>query len=52
MTDVTDKEEEGHTYQRFEVGGGTEWELQEKIFKADMSHKCPTYIHKTPPCQG
>ena len=51
MTDVADKDEKGHTYHRFEAGD-TEWELQEKIFKADTSHKCPTYIHKTPPCQG
>ncbi|MCP4933603.1 MAG: NAD(P)-binding protein [bacterium] len=51
MSDVADIEAEGHTYHRFEEGD-TEWELQDKIFKADMSHKCPTYIHKTPPCQG
>ncbi len=51
MTDVAEKGEKGHTYHRFQKGD-TEWELQEKIFKADHSHKCPTYIHKTPPCQG
>ena len=22
------------------------------IFKEDTSHKCPTYVHRTPPCQG
>ena len=27
-------------------------DLQEKIFKADYSYKCPTYVHRTPPCQG
>ena len=33
--------------------GNTEWEdWSEKIFNQDTSHKCPTYIHKTPPCQG
>jgi glutamate synthase (NADPH/NADH) small chain len=26
--------------------------LTEKIFVEDTSHKCPTYVHKTPPCQG
>jgi NADPH-dependent glutamate synthase beta subunit-like oxidoreductase len=25
---------------------------KEKIFEADHSYKCPTYIHQTPPCQG
>jgi len=53
MTDVADKDEKGHTYRRFEEGASTDdWELQEKIFAGDHSHKCPTYIHKTPPCQG
>ena len=27
-------------------------DLKEKIFTADHSHKCPTYVHRTPPCQG
>ncbi|HHS94016.1 MAG TPA: FAD-dependent oxidoreductase, partial [Rhodobacterales bacterium] len=39
------------TFRRFEEGD-TEWELNEKIFQADTSYKCPTYVHKTPPCQG
>jgi NADPH-dependent glutamate synthase beta subunit-like oxidoreductase len=43
----------GHTYRRFKEGETAEgWDLHERIFKADKSHKCPTYIHKTPPCQG
>ena len=24
----------------------------DKIFEDDHSHKCPTYVHRTPPCQG
>ncbi len=42
------------THRRFENGGNMwEWdELQEKIFQADHSYKCPTYVHRTPPCQG
>ena len=41
------------TFRRFEEGATTEdWDLQEKIFQADTSYKCPTYVHKTPPCQG
>ena len=31
----------------------TGWQdLTEKIFQADKSYKCPTYVHRTPPCQG
>jgi NADPH-dependent glutamate synthase beta subunit-like oxidoreductase len=41
------------TFRRFEEGEtDADWDLEEKIFQADKSYKCPTYIHKTPPCQG
>ncbi|MCP4316749.1 MAG: NAD(P)-binding protein [Hyphomicrobiales bacterium] len=30
----------------------SDWDLQERIFQQDTSYKCPTYIHRTPPCQG
>ncbi len=33
--------------------GQQEWgNLTQKIFVQDTTHKCPTYVHKTPPCQG
>jgi NADPH-dependent glutamate synthase beta subunit-like oxidoreductase/Pyruvate/2-oxoacid:ferredoxin oxidoreductase delta subunit len=39
-------------YRRFEEGD-KEWDSWgDKIFAQDTSYKCPTYIHKTPPCQG
>ena len=39
-------------FRRYE-DGNTKWDdWSEKIFAQDESHKCPTYIHKTPPCQG
>ena len=42
-----------HTVLQFEQGATEkDWDLEEKIFQGDHSHKCPTYIHKTPPCQG
>ncbi|VAW01159.1 Protein similar to glutamate synthase [NADPH] small chain, clustered with sulfite reductase [hydrothermal vent metagenome] len=42
-----------HTVLTFEKGARPEdWDLEEKIFQGDTSHKCPTYVHKTPPCQG
>jgi NADPH-dependent glutamate synthase beta subunit-like oxidoreductase len=40
------------TWRRFE-DGEHEWEsFTDKIFNEDTSYKCPTYVHKTPPCQG
>ncbi len=35
--------------------GETMWDwpdLTEKIFQQDKSYKCPTYVHRAPPCQG
>jgi NADPH-dependent glutamate synthase beta subunit-like oxidoreductase/Pyruvate/2-oxoacid:ferredoxin oxidoreductase delta subunit len=40
------------TWRRFE-DGQDQWDsFTDKIFNEDTSHKCPTYVHKTPPCQG
>ncbi len=41
-----------HTFRKFK-DGDHEWRsMQEKIFIADETDKCPTYVHKTPPCQA
>jgi len=40
------------SWRRFEDGDNVWDKLTEKIFVQDTSHKCPTYVHKTPPCQG
>jgi NADPH-dependent glutamate synthase beta subunit-like oxidoreductase len=41
-----------HTFRRFK-DGDHEWRsLQDRIFSADETDKCPTYVHKTPPCQA
>lgn len=40
------------TWRRYK-DGEYEWEsMHDKIFVQDTSHKCPTYVHKTPPCQA
>ena len=40
------------TFRRYK-DGDHEWkDLHAKIFSADHSHKCPTYIQSTTPCQG
>ncbi|MBI5041326.1 MAG: NAD(P)-binding protein [Gammaproteobacteria bacterium] len=40
------------TFRKFK-DGDHEWDSwHDAIFKGDTSHKCPTYVHRTPPCQG
>ncbi len=51
-TSPDDKTLEGFTFRRFEDGDYTWDSMEEKIFLEDTSYKCPTYIQKTPPCQG
>ena len=43
---------EENTYRRFSEGDHKYSDFSEDIFNEDNSHKCPTYVHKTPPCQG
>ena len=40
------------TFRRFEDGDNELPPLDEKIFQADHSYKCPTYVHRTAPCQA
>src|SRR5512144_2331755 len=42
----------GHTWRRFKDGDHTWRRMNDKIFTADETDKCPTYVHKTPPCQA
>ena len=40
------------TFRKYE-DGVHRWRSQgENIFNEDTSNKCPTYVHRTPPCQG
>jgi hypothetical protein len=43
---------EENTFKRYQEGDHTYKDFSKQIFNEDKSHKCPTYIHKTPPCQG
>lgn len=43
---------EQRNYRRYEEGDAKWDDYQDNIFKAGWSHKCPTYVHRTPPCQG
>ena len=40
------------TFRRFKDGDHKPLAWQQEIFDADHSHKCPTYVQSTPPCQG
>jgi NADPH-dependent glutamate synthase beta subunit-like oxidoreductase len=40
------------TKRRYKDGDNAHLPWQEEIFTADASHKCPTYVHRAPPCQG
>jgi len=40
------------TFRRFEDGDYQYQRKGDDIFEADHSYKCPTYVHRTPPCQG
>jgi glutamate synthase (NADPH) small chain len=54
MATPVDKVKEGKklTFRKYE-DGVHQWDtFQEQIFTADETDKCPTYVHKTPPCQA
>ena len=40
------------TFRRFNDGEHDYKRWSDDIFNEDTSYKCPTYVHKTPPCQG
>ena len=40
------------TFRRFSDGEHNYKRWSDDIFNEDTSYKCPTYVHKTPPCQG
>ena len=42
----------GHTFRRYKDGDHVWRSVQEQIFSGDETDKCPTYVHKTPPCQA
>ena len=52
MATSSDDMKQGHTFRRYKDGDSGHREWTEEIFQASWSHKCPTYVHRTPPCQG
>lgn len=45
-------QEQQRTWRRYKDGDTEYRSLTDKIFQAGWSHKCPTYIQRTPPCQA
>ena len=52
MSATTENQTEKLTFRRYKDGDTKVKRWQEQIFQASWSHKCPTYIQSTPPCQG
>ncbi len=52
MATSSDEMKTKPSWRRYEDGDDVWEKLTDKIFNQDRSHKCPTYVHKTPPCQG
>ncbi len=40
------------TFRKYKDGDHNITDFSKKIFVEDTSYKCPTYVHRTPPCQG
>lgn len=43
---------ENHTFRLYKDDDNSDVPWNQMIFKEDTSHKCPTYVTQTPPCQG
>ncbi len=52
MATSSDDMKKDHTFRIFKDGDNQWGRLTDNIFQASWSHKCPTYVHRTPPCQG
>ncbi len=52
MATSSDDMKKEYTFRRYNDGDNEWGNAQENIFQAGWSHKCPTYVHRTPPCQG
>jgi NADPH-dependent glutamate synthase beta subunit-like oxidoreductase/Pyruvate/2-oxoacid:ferredoxin oxidoreductase delta subunit len=53
MSTTTETNTEKLTFRKYKDGEPQKFKrLQDQIFQASWTHKCPTYIQSTPPCQG
>lgn len=52
MTISAEEDNMKPTFRRFRDGEQAPDSWRDAIFQAGHSHKCPTYVQRTPPCQG
>lgn len=52
MSGTTETPDNRLTFRRYREGDAAVESFRDKIFQASYSHKCPTYVQSTPPCQG
>lgn len=52
MAASSDDMNKAKTFRRYNDGDSQWKRLSDDIFQAGWTHKCPTYVHRTPPCQG
>ena len=52
MATSSDAMNKGFTFRRYEDDDNEQYDHDENIWQASWSHKCPTYVNRTPPCQG
>jgi NADPH-dependent glutamate synthase beta subunit-like oxidoreductase/Pyruvate/2-oxoacid:ferredoxin oxidoreductase delta subunit len=53
MATSSDNMKKEFTFRRYKDGENIDMmENSENIWQASWTHKCPTYVHRTPPCQG
>ena len=52
MATPADEVKKEYTFRKFKDGDDKITRWSEQIFDGEHSHKCPTYINQTPPCQG
>jgi glutamate synthase (NADPH) small chain len=52
MAASSDDMNKTQTFRRYNDGDAQWNRWSDDIFQAGWSHKCPTYVHRTPPCQG
>ena len=52
MATSSDDMKKDITFRRYKDGDFGHRAWNEEIWQASWTHKCPTYVHRTPPCQG
>ncbi len=52
MATSSDDMKKSITWRRYEDGDQQWKSLTDQVFNEDTSYQCPTYVHRTPPCQG